>query len=245
MNDKKIRLTLCYDGREFHGWQVQKDLPTVQGELCSALEKLTGQKISVTGCSRTDAGVHALEYVCHTDFFPIPCENIPYALNSKLPSAITVREARIEDRDFHARYSCLGKEYVYKIYNDRFMDPFLVDRAMFYPGVIDTDALGFVGEEIVGTHDFSSFMAQGSPVESTIRTVKWCNISRDENLVTVKVAADGFLYNMVRIIVGTFITAGRDGMKRGEITEIINSCDRTRAGFTAPACGLYLNKVFY
>lgn len=238
-------LTIAYDGAPYHGWQVQKNAPSVQKTLQEAICAITGEERTVTGCSRTDAGVHALEYVCHTEKIDIPNERLPQALNAHLPPSISVKRARTADENFHARYSCIGKEYLYKIYNSRIRDPFSVGRALFYPEPIDVEALSFVSEELCGTHDFRAFMAQGSKIVDTVRTVRHCTLSRNGDFVYLTVSADGFLYNMVRIMVGTVLDAARGKYLRGDIQKIIASGDRKNAGFTAPAHGLYLNRVFY
>lgn len=238
-------LTVAYDGAPYHGWQVQKNAPSVQKTLQEAICTITGEERTVTGCSRTDAGVHALEYVCHTEKIDIPNERLPQALNAHLPPSVSVKRARTADENFHARYSCIGKEYLYKIYNSRIRDPFSVGRALFYPEPIDVESLSFVCEEFCGTHDFCAFMAQGSKIVDTVRTVRHCTLSRDGDFVLFTVSADGFLYNMVRIMVGTVLAAARGKYSRGDIQKIIASGDRKNAGFTAPPHGLYLNRVFY
>lgn len=243
----KIKLTLTYDGGAFHGWQVQKDAQTVQSTVQKAISEVCGKTLPVTGCSRTDAGVHALEYVCHTDYIDIPPEKLPQALNFHLPPSAAVKKAELVPSDFHARYSCKGKEYVYKIFNARYHDPFYLGRAMFYPKKLDESKLSDAAQAFCGRQDFRAFMAEGSKITDTERTVKYCRVERPDNgcLVTVTVAADGFLYNMVRIIAGTVILASEKNLNFDGISEIISSLDRKNAGATAPACGLYLNKVFY
>lgn len=242
----KIKLTLTYDGTNFHGWQVQKSgVVTVQSTLQDAIERVCGKRLPVTGCSRTDAGVHANEFVCHTDIINIPCEKLSVALNSHLPSSVAVKKAELVPDSFHARYSCAGKEYIYKIFNEKYRDPFLINRAMFYPRPLDANSLSFAAQAFCGRHDFRAFMSEGSKIFDTVRTVKYCDISRFGDIVQIKIAADGFLYNMVRIIAGTVIAASEKGFSRDDISDIISSCQRKNAGPTAPACGLYLNKVFY
>ena len=245
-NGKKIKLTLSYDGTDFHGWQVQKggDV-TVQSTLQQAIFEVCGKMLPVTGCSRTDSGVHANEFVCHTDMIDIPCEKLPLALNAHLPRTVAVKSAQKADSDFHARYSCRGKEYIYKILNSKIRDPFLEGKVFLYPKKLDTDALSQLTPAFCGKKDFRAFMAQGSKIVDTVRTVHYCDICRDGELVTLRIAADGFLYNMVRIIAGTLLLASEKGLGRGDVEGIIASCDRKNAGATAPACGLYLNKVFY
>lgn len=245
MTGCRTKLTLCYDGTNFHGWQVQKQEKTVQGTLQEALCRISGKDLPVTGCSRTDAGVHALGYVCHTEYINIPCDKIPIALNALLPPDISVKKAETVSADFHARYSCTGKEYIYKIFNNNIRDPFLENRAMFYPKSLDISRMNECAAAICGKNDFSAFMAQGSQITDAVRTVKYCDVSADGDIVMVRVAADGFLYNMVRIISGTLIRACEMQWNGSDIREIIASRDRTKAGFTAPPHALYLNKVFY
>ena len=246
---EKIALTIMYDGTYFHGWQVQNNAKSVQGTLQDGLEKVLGKRLDVSGVSRTDSGVHANNYVCHIlkDGITIPPERLVAALNSHLrDSGIAVKNAEIKDADFHARYSCVGKEYIYKIWNARYANPFYKDRAMFYPMEIDIEKMRFAEEEFVGIHDFRSFMTKGSKNEdNTVRTVKYFNVKREDELITISVCADGFLYNMVRIMVGTYIDLSRKGASEGAVREIIEACDRKYAGDTAPAEGLYLNKIFY
>lgn len=246
---EKIALSLMYDGSHFCGWQVQKNARSVQGTLQDALEKVLGFRPDVCGCSRTDSGVHANNYVCH-----ILRENVkPHkdrlvmALNAHLrDSGLAVTSAGYRDADFHARYSCTGKEYIYKIWNEKYMNPHLTGKAMFYPRDIDIDALSYVSDEFRGTHDFRSFMTKGSKNEdNTVRTVKYFNVEKQDGLITISVCADGFLYNMVRIMVGTYLDLARKKAPAGSLSLIIDGKNRSLAGDTAPAEGLYLNKIFY
>lgn len=246
---EKIALEIMYDGTFFHGWQVQNNAQSVQGTLCDALENVAGKRIDVTGCSRTDAGVHANQYICHIskDDVHIAPERLCAALNSYLrDKKIAVKSATVKDVGFHARYSCVGKEYVYKIWNAKYTNPFLANKAMFLPMEIDVEKMRYAQSEFCGKHDFRSFMTKGSKNEdNTVRTVKYFNVERKDELIEISVCADGFLYNMVRIMVGTYIDLARKGAPCGSIAEIIRAKDRGAAGDTAPACGLYLNKVFY
>lgn len=249
LNADKIALTIMYDGTMFHGWQVQNNARSVQGTLQDGLEKILGFRPDVSGVSRTDSGVHANNYVCHisSEGISIPHERLAAALGFHLrDSGIAVKGAEIKDADFHARYSCIAKEYVYKIWNARYSNPFLRDRAWFYPMEIDVEKMRFAEKEFVGTHDFRAFMTKGSKNEdNTVRTVKYFNVKKEDELVTISVCADGFLYNMVRIMVGTYVDLARRGASDGAVREIIESCDRKNAGDTAPAGGLYLNRIFY
>lgn len=246
---EKIALTIMYDGTFFHGWQVQNNAKSVQGTLQDGLEKVLGFRPDVTGVSRTDSGVHANNYVCHIlkEGVNVPPERLAAALNAHLrDSGIAVKSAELRDADFHARYSCTAKEYVYKIWNERYANPFYSDRAWFYPIEIDIEKMRFAESEFVGTHDFRSFMTKGSKNEdNTVRTVKYFNVKKEDGLVTISVCADGFLYNMVRIMVGTYVDLARRGAACGTVKEIIEKCERKYAGDTAPAQGLYLNKIFY
>ncbi len=246
---EKIALNIMYDGTHFHGWQVQNNVRSVQGTLQDGLEKVLGFRPDVTGVSRTDAGVHANNYVCHIlkENVNIPPERLTAALNAHLrDSGIAVKGAEIKDADFHARYSCTGKEYIYKIWNDRYANPFYKDKAMFYPMEIDIEKMRFAEKEFAGTHDFRSFMTKGSKNEdNTVRTVKYFSVDKQDGLIIISICADGFLYNMVRIMVGTYIDLSRRGASEGTLKDIIEKCDRKYAGDTAPASGLYLNKIFY
>lgn len=246
---EKIALNIMYDGTRFHGWQVQNNAKSVQGTLQDGLEAVLGFRPDVTGVSRTDSGVHANNYVCHVlkEGINIPPERLSAALNSHLrDSGIAVKSAELRDADFHARYSCTGKEYIYKIWNARYSNPFYKDRAWFYPMAIDIESMRFAEKEFVGTHDFRAFMTKGSKNEdNTVRTVKYFNVSKEDELITISVCADGFLYNMVRIMVGTYVDLARHGANEGAIRDIIESHERKNAGDTAPAEGLYLNRIFY
>ena len=246
---EKIALNLMYDGSMFCGWQVQKNAKSVQSTLQDALESVLSFRPDVCGCSRTDSSVHANNYVCHIlkNGVKMDCDRLVMALNSHLRgSGIAVKSAIAKEADFHARYSCTSKEYEYKIWNEKYENPFLKSRAMFYPRDIDIDALSYVSREFCGTHDFRSFMTKGSKnEENTVRTVKYFQVSRDNGLITIRVCADGFLYNMVRIMVGTYLDLSRKKAPSGSLTEIIEGRDRSLAGDTAPAHGLYLNRIFY
>ena len=245
----RIAVTIMYDGTKYCGWQVQKNALSVQQRMQDALEMLLGFRPDISGCSRTDAGVHANNYVFHmsSDGVSVPSERLPQALNAHLHgSSIAVKRAVNVPADFHARYSCIKKEYIYKIWNAPYLNPFYEGYAWHYPYEIDIDALSFVGEEFCGTHDFRAFMSKGSKItDDTVRTVEYFDVSRQDELVTVRVCADGFLYNMVRIMVGTYVSACAGKLGKGDISKIILNGKRSGAGDTAPACGLYLNRIVY
>ncbi|MBR3878663.1 MAG: tRNA pseudouridine(38-40) synthase TruA [Clostridia bacterium] len=251
----KLFLKLKYVGTDFCGYQVQKDKRTVQGELTRAARELFSYECDVTGCSRTDSGVHANTF-CVTvakkgenDIITdIDVIKIPRAMSAHLPDDISVFEASLVDSDFHPRYDVKYKEYVYRIYNGNVRDPFEMNRSLYLPQTLSEDAIARMKEaagHFVGQHDFSAFMAQGSQVESTVRNVVYADVAREGDIITFKVSADGFLYNMVRIMVGTLISVGLGKIQPSDIPEIILSGNRERAGMTAAAHGLYLNKVIY
>lgn len=243
---RNLLLTIKYLGTAYSGWQVQANAPSVQQTLQDAVEKLFGVRENVVGCSRTDAGVHANMYCCNIRTSSVlPCEVVVRGLNAHLPDDIAVLSCRDVDYDFHARYDCVGKEYIYIIHNSHIKDPFLFGRSWGFKKPIDADFLNSQAQAFCGTHDFNAFCASGSSVLSTVRTVKSFSVTRQNENVIMSVQADGFLYNMVRIMVGTLtdITLGR--IKPDAIPEIIASCERKNAGVTAPPQGLYLNRVFY
>ena len=235
-----------YDGTAYHGWQVQENAVTVQQIFQDALEALFGARLSVTGCSRTDAGVHALMYCCNfrTDS-AISCEKLPLALNAHLPDDVGVYACREVPADFHARYSCIAKRYQYRLHNSPCRDPFFVGRAAPYKTPLDADFLHRQAQDFLGTHDFAAFAAAGGSVEDTVRTVQDARVFRMGDVVCFEVQADGFLYNMVRIMTGTLLGIAEGKIPAGSIPQILRSLDRSRAGVTAPPQGLYLKEVLY
>ncbi len=243
----KYLLKISFLGSDYHGFQIQNNASTIAGTLKRSCELLFNNKCDISGCSRTDAGVHALEYYacCSVNGGNnVPCERIPYALNHILPNDISVKDCCIVDDSFNPRH-CEYKEYVYKVHNSPFKDPFLHKRATRVSEYIDDKMLNIQASDFVGTHDFSSFMATGSEVISTVRTIKYFTVQRYGDTVEFSVAADGFLYNMVRIMVGTLLDISKGKIEQNSILSIINSCDRTKAGVTSPPDGLYLSKVVY
>ncbi len=241
---KRLLLTLSYDGTDYHGWQVQPNGITVQQVLQENLEKLLGVKTGATGCSRTDAGVHAKEFCCHLD-----CEdNIPHdaflkGLNACLPRDISVKAVKDVAPDFHARYCANGKEYIYYINNSYEKSPFLSRYSWQIERPLDLEKINEFCKQIVGKHDFYAFSSSGRTVEDTVRTVSECYVEKNNDMIEIHITADGFLYNMVRIITGTAVEYS-DG-KIGKVDEIFTSQRRDLAGITAPPQGLFLNKVFY
>lgn len=239
-------ITLMYDGSQFHGWQVQNNAVTVQQCLQDAIEQILRVRENVTGCSRTDSGVHANMFCCNMRSDAVTDINaFKKSLNAVLPDSIAVTDVKTVDDDFHARYSCIGKEYMYLIYNADYISPFYVGRALHYPYKLDEELINKNARDFLGTHDFTSFCSAGSSVEDKVRTVKSISFKKDGNLAYLSIEADGFLYNMVRIITGTLLDINSGKIKDGAVSDIIKAKDRSLAGFTAKPCGLYLNKVFY
>jgi tRNA pseudouridine38-40 synthase len=243
-----LLLELRFDGEAYHGWQVQPNGLTVQEVLQNALEQVLGRREGVTGCSRTDAGVHARQFFCHlrTDH-PISPARLAAALNHFLPPSAAVLSCREVPADFHARYSCRGKTYRYHIRNAAVRDPFLVGRCLLWPYPLPADLLHDAAQDFLGAHDFSAFCAAGSSADSKIRTVTRAEVRREGDDVFFFAAADGFLYHMVRIMAGTLLELAKtpDRCVPGRIAQILASQDRTQAGPTAPPAGLCLWEVRY
>lgn len=243
---RNIKVTIQYDGRNYHGWQVQANAVTVQQVFQNALEKATGTRSDVKGCSRTDSGVHANMYVLNfKTASKIPPEKLKLALNHYLPYDIAVTDICDIYSDFHSRYCCQGKEYVYKIWNSSTRNPFLGRLALNYGRKIDAKLLDNCAKDYIGTYDFSAFCSAGSSVLSNVRTVFSADVVQNGNLIEFYVSADGFLYNMVRIMTGTLLGINEGKIPPGGIKKIIASKDRSLAGITVKPDGLYLNRVFY
>ena len=245
---RNILVTIMYDGKNFHGWQIQNNAVTVQEEFQKALKSVIGTVPDIKGCSRTDSGVHANRYcVCFRTEHTIPCERLTAALNRFLPSSIAALSAEEVSEDFHARYSCLGKEYIYQIWNSEIRNPFLDGYALHYWYPLDEKLLNEAAQYFVGRHDFTSFCTVDNSRRKGDfhRTVRHMSVRRDGHMVTITIEADGFLYNMVRIIVGTLLLVAQGKVLPEQIPAMINALDRSAAGPTAPPQGLYLNKVIY
>ena len=251
----KLLLKISFLGTNYNGYQVQPDKPTVQRELNEAAKRIFGFDCDVVGCSRTDSGVHANEFfVCVSKKgenlleCTIPMDKVPLAFNSVLPDDISVLEARMVDGEFHPRYDVKHKEYIYKIWNDPIKNPFCADRAYHISQKYSDEIIEKMNEaagHFCGKHDFCSYMAQGSKIVDTVREVKYAEVYREGDFIVFKVAADGFLYNMVRIMTGTLLLVAQGKINPCDIDKITDSRDRKNAGSTAPACGLYLNRVEY
>ena len=243
---KNIALRLRYDGSRYHGWQVQKNAITVAQTMEEALAKVCGERVKLTGCGRTDAGVHALRYCAnfHSDC-TVPVDRMPLAVNSRLPDDIAVVDAVEVPDDFNAIGSCVKKEYVYKILNSRIPDPFLADRVCFYPQRLDISLMQAAARAFEGTHDFKAVRSEGTQTKTTVRTVYWCRAEKDGDLITVSICANGFLYNMCRAMVGTMVYASYGKLIPEEIPALLEKRDRRLTGPTMPPQGLYLNRVWY
>ena len=244
---RNLLLTITYDGKCFHGWQIQQNAFTVQEALQTALTKIIGADFDVKGCSRTDSGVHANMYcVSVKTAHPIPPERLKAALNRWLPLSVAVLDCREAEADFHARYSCKSKEYIYKIWNSEVRSPFLEGYALHYRYALDVEQLNAAAQAYVGRHDFTSFCTlDNREAGDMTREVKRFSVTREGDMVLMRVEADGFLYNMVRIMVGTLLRIAQGKIPPDGIPAILEKRDRQFAGPTAQACGLYLNQVNY
>ena len=243
---RNIAMRLRYDGSRYHGWQRQdKDL-TVQQVVEEALEAVLKHPVRVHGCGRTDAGVHALRYCANfRTEAAIPADKLHLAMNAHLPGDVAVCDAVEVPEDFNAILSCEKKEYTYYIHNSNVRDPFLDKRAWFYPQALDAEVMAAAAAAFVGTHDFAAVRSVGTDVKSTVRTIHWFEVERQGAIISLRVCADGFLYNMVRAMVGTAVYASLGKLRPEDIPGILDSGDRCLAGPTAPPQGLYMTGVWY
>lgn len=243
---RNFKVTMAYDGTNYHGFQRQDNAVTVQETVEKALFKLLGENITIFGCSRTDTGVHAREFVFSfsTDN-TITCRGIVFGLNSKLPDDIAILSCEEAPMDFHARYHCVGKEYEYIIHNSEIKNPFYMNKAYKYWYPIDEKLLDKAAKAFIGTHDFKSFCSTACDKENTVRTIHSFDVIRENDMVKLTVSGDGFLYNMVRIMVGTLLFINEGKILPDAISGILEDRNRVSAGKTAPPHGLYLKKVYY
>ena len=240
---KRIMLKVAYDGTNYHGWQVQPNGETIEGVLNRCLSELLHEKIEVIGASRTDSGVHARENIAVFDTETlIPEKKVANALNARLPGDIRIQESKEVAMDFHPRKCDSRKTYEYRIYNATFSMPTerLYSHFTYVP--LDVDKMQEAAGYFIGIHDFKSFCNLDTQAESTVRQVENVDVSKDGNLITIRVAGRGFLYNMVRIMAGTLMEVGRGRLEPEDIVRILEAKDRAAAGPTAPACGLTLMK---
>lgn len=244
---RNLLLKLSFDGSGYHGFQVQKNALSVSEVFQKALHEVLGHTTDIKGCSRTDTGVHANMFC--VSFFTtsaISPTSLLRGLTSKLPEDIGVYECIPVPSDFHARYSSVGKRYVYKVYNTFIRDPFMAGRVHYFYPALDTAAMRRAARDFCGTHDFSAFCSSGSkPGINPVRTIFSFDVKERDGLILFEVSGNGFLYNMVRIMVGTLLDVGRGKIPEDAVAGIITGRDRDFAGPTAPARGLYLDRVFY
>ena len=240
---KRIKLTVAYDGTNYCGWQIQKNGITVEEVLNKTLSKFFHEDITVIGASRTDSGVHARGNVAVFDAeVTMPPEKISYALNNLLPDDIRIQKSEEVSPDFHPRYCDTRKTYEYRIYNAQFPDPMVRLYSHFVYYHLDEEKMQRAADYLVGEHDFKSFCSAGGQAESTVRTIHSLQVMREEEEIIIRVTGNGFLYNMVRIIAGTLMEAGKGIWEPEHIKDILSAKDRAAAGPTAPACGLMLVK---
>jgi tRNA pseudouridine38-40 synthase len=243
----RLKCIISYDGTQFSGYQVQPGKRTVQGEIEKALTKLNkGAHIRVSASGRTDAGVHARGQVIHFDTsLEIEPSRWQIALNSLLPDDIAVSSAEIVQQEFHARFDAAGKEYRYFLLLSKHRDPFQRNYAYQYPLVLNYDAMREASKHLLGTHDFTSFCSAKTEVEDRVRTLKEIDFYEENGMLIFRFVGNGFLYNMVRILVGTLLEVGNGRRAADTMQGLLASKDRTLAGKTAPGHGLYLWQVFY
>ena len=246
-NLRNLLITISYNGKNYHGWQIQNNAITVQEVLQTALSNVVGEFYDLKGCSRTDSGVHADMYCLSVKIkHKIPDERLKCALNRWLPLDVVCLSVCQVDKDFHARYNCKSKRYVYKVWNCQERNPFLDGLALHFRYNIDEKLLNEVAQDFVGKQDFKSFCTlDNREITDFTRDVKMFSVEREGKMVLFTVEADGFLYNMVRIMVGTLLDISQNKIDRNAIKTIISQRDRTYAGITASPCGLYLSKVNY
>ena len=243
---KNIKLIISYRGTHYSGWQVQTNGITIQETIEKAIKQLTGERINLIGSGRTDAGVHAIAQCANfLTESTIPPDAFYKAINTKLPDDIRILESQWCDQSFHSRYDAKGKSYIYKICEDQVVSPFTTDLAFHVADSLDWKAMKEAAAHFIGEHDFRSFMASGSSVKSTVRTIEEISFEKNDSLREITFKGNGFLYNMVRIMVGTLYEVGRHRIAALDIQKIILSKDRSLAGITAPAYGLYLKEVYY
>lgn len=243
---KRVRLIISYDGTNYCGWQIQINGITIEEIINRELSSLLGEEIAVIGASRTDSGVHAMGNVAVFDTeTKIPAEKISFALNQRLPDDIRIQKSEEVPEDFHPRYCDSTKTYEYKILNRRFPDPMLRLYTHFVYMPLDVELMRKAAEYLVGEHDFASFCSAGSQVKTTVRTVYTLDIKEENDVISIRISGNGFLYNMVRIIVGTLMKVGLGVYPPEHVKEILEAKDRYAAGPKAPARGLTLIGIEY
>ena len=243
---KRILLTIEYDGTFYSGWQKQPNMRTIQGEIEEAIFKSTGEKVEVFGSGRTDAGVHAYNQTAHFDInAPVPVEKLPYILNNVLPKDINIKSAKEVEENFHARFSIKKKIYLYKIYNNNQKNVFLANSAAWIKNPLDLTKMKEVALLLKGKHNFKGFCSANTSASDFEREIFDIEIERENDFVFVTISGSGFLYNMVRIIVGTMVDYSSGKITYEQIKKALEEGERSCAGQTMPACGLYLKETIY
>lgn len=248
--DQNFLIILRFLGTNYHGWQIQKNALSIQEVFQNALFKVIKHKTDIKSCSRTDSGVHANAFCVNCKInIKIAPKNLILAINRFLPNDIKVINCIKVSDNFHARYSCIKKEYIYKIYNNKIMDPFMYGRSLHFWYPINLDLINNFCKIFLGYHDFSAFCSLDNRKKiNMFRNIIYLDAKKNKynkNIIEFKIQADGFLYNMVRIIIGTLLEANYKKMNCSDIENILKSKNRNFAGDTLPACGLYLNRIFY
>ena len=243
---RNLKVMMAFRGTNYHGYQKQENALTVQEVVESAVSKILNIPTRIYGCSRTDTGVHAEQFCFSFNTErEIPVKNFVRGINGYLPDDISVLSCEEVPPDFHARYSCRGKTYLYKIHSSESKNPFMTDLALHYRRELNIPLIQEASKHFIGTHDFASFCSNCSEKQSTIRTIYDITIEKNESFVLMLVKGDGFLYNMVRVLVGTLLDVSEGRIDVSKLDDILKARDRKCAGRTAPAHGLYLHEVFY
>ncbi len=243
---RNLKVIMAYRGTAYHGFQIQNNANTIQAVVQKCLSKVLNEPVTIQGCSRTDAGVHARQYCFSVKTnSSIPTIGFVRGVNGELPKDISILSCEEADEEFHARFSCEAKEYLYLLHCSECKNPFTTDLACHYRRPFRTELVQEAAQHFVGTHDFRAFCTNCAEKSNTVRTIHSFTVEKDGETVKMLVKGNGFLYNMVRIMVGTLLEVNEGKIAPDEIDEILASGDRLRAGKTAMAHGLYLNRVFY
>jgi tRNA pseudouridine38-40 synthase len=242
---RNIMITIQYDGSKYYGWQKQNDSPGIQSVIEKSIYKITKENVELISSGRTDRGVHALGQVANFKTeSKIAVEKIPAAINSSLPDDISIIDAKEVDENFHARYCSSKKRYRYVIYNNKYKNPIYRKYSYHVKYDLNFEKMKEESRHLIGEHDFIGFRSTGSSAKGTVRTIYDIELKKEGDFIVLEIEGKGFLYNMVRIIAGTLIEIGRGRIKES-LKDIIESKERSRAGHTAHANGLFLKKVYY
>ena len=243
---KRVLLTIEYDGRDYYGWQKQPNQRTIQGEIENAIYSSLGEKVEIFGSGRTDSGVHALNQKAHFDMTkPVPISKLAEILNNALPDDIVIKDAVEVESDFHARFSVHKKCYRYKIFNSPVKNAFLAKRTGYVKRPLDIDKMTEVGNLLIGEHNFKGFCSANTSTDNFVRTIYDISITKEDNIIVIDIFGSGFLYNMVRIIVGTLVDYSLGRLTLDDIKKALIEGDRSKSGQTMSPYGLYLKDVIY